>query len=195
MSAKPLLSTEQYAAHRGVNSQTVRRWIAKGVITEACVKVGQGKKKSWRIDADQADLLWRAWQDEVDPRHKASGKAKQEEFGKVAAEDPTDVVPDVPTGGSGSAYQKAKAAHEIFRAKIARIDYEERAGEVCKVKTVRKSRFNTARRVRNAILAVPSRVTPRLCAMRDHHEILNYLTEELTKAMASLSDDLRRSEG
>lgn len=184
---KVLLSTAQYAAHRGVNIQSVRRWIKNGVIRNACVRKG---KKLWKIDAEAADRLYFAWREEVAPQQVGSGAAMQEQR---AARD--NVSEDFGFAGGDAKQSKlaqAKTARETYQAQLARLEYEEKSGDLCKVADVRKERFNTARMVRNSLLSSVARLSPHLRVMKDQHEIEVFLTREFTELLATLSNDLQR---
>lgn len=79
-----------------------------------------------------------------------------------------------PVGGT-SQYGQARTVHETYRARLAKLDYEERIGQLVAANEVRDAAFQTYRRFRDTMLNIPSRIAPMLAAETDAatvHEIL-----------------------
>ena len=84
----------------------------------------------------------------------------------------------------------AKAAKEVFNAKLAQLDYEEKSGELVRVADIRKKLYEVARDVRNSMLSIAPRTAPLLVAMDDQHDIEHKLTEEIAMGLEILSNAL-----
>ncbi len=93
--------------------------------------------------------------------------------------------------GSGE-YEKARTEKEIYRAKMAKLNYERMDGSLVPVEAVRKQAFETARMVRDSLLNIPNRVSPILAAESDHREINQILTKEITQCLENLASDLNK---
>lgn len=87
-----------------------------------------------------------------------------------------------------SAYQKSKAAREFFNAKIARLNYEERAGTLVDAAQVKAESFKIGRRVRDSMLGLPERVAAELANMTEPREIAVYLKEQIAGALKDLDN-------
>lgn len=87
----------------------------------------------------------------------------------------------------GVTLSEAKVLKEYWLGKRAELDYKKMSGEVIENREVERQAFETARAVRDAILAIPIRISSILAAQNDPHAIKNILTNELTSALGNLS--------
>ena len=106
------------------------------------------KEPDGTIDPDEADVEW--------DRNTDEGKQT------------TDPRP--------ASYQEARAIKEALSARMARLEYEERLGQLVSAKEVRREAFRRGRMLRDRLMAIPSRLAPQLAA------------EESAKAVAALLD-------
>ncbi|MGL5882459.1 hypothetical protein [Synechococcus elongatus] len=155
---------------RNVSHKGVLEAIQSGRLPSA-VKVGQ----RWEIDPAQAD---REWSQNTNVNHHKS-KAP-----RVVAEPEDSSLPGL---------NESKAEREYYLAKLAQLDYEERAGQLVSAEDVRVTWFSHARRVRDAILNVPIRIVDEVRAIageldeNQRHEILLCLQRELVQALEELA--------
>ena len=122
-----LLSLRGYARHRGVTLQAVQKAIQSGRI--GTVKDSKGKPK---IDPETADRLW----------NQNTSEAMQR---------------DPKTADAGTSYANARAIRENYLARLAKLDYEAKAGKLLdadKIKTEWTAIISTAK---SKILSVPSK--------------------------------------
>ncbi|MBF0127119.1 MAG: hypothetical protein HQM02_07895 [Magnetococcales bacterium] len=94
------------------------------------------------------------------------------------------------TGPSGTAapnYQVSRAIRETYNAKLTRLDYEERMGKLMKAEDVAADAYETARRVRDRLLGIPSRMSAVLASETDSKAIERLLDQELRIALEELS--------
>jgi hypothetical protein len=182
-----LLSYRKYAKHRGVTLAAVQKALKTGRIN-AVVDQATGKLK---IDPVIADAQWTRNTD-VDQQLRGNG----------------GVMPAMPAAqgldlGSGSDDEDAGGAeagdrldllkHRTREAKasaqLKEMQALERAAVLVHAAGVRKEAVETARRMRNALLAIPDRIAPVLdpASPSRAHKLL---TEELQKVIRELSAGL-----
>lgn len=168
------VSQRAYARHRGVTHRAVQKAIAAGRIPVTADK---------KVDPEAADIAWASNTDESKPRNSVSGTPR------LSASSLPATTPI--TTGNPSSYQNARALHEAYRAKTARVEYERLTGTLVSVEEVRLQAFTTARHLREALLSLPDRLAPVLAAMNDPAEIHRTLVTELRQALKGLLDAQR----
>jgi hypothetical protein len=156
------MSLTQYARHRGISVSAVSKAIIEGKINGAFILKGDKKL----IDPILADKLWDALS------FSDNRRIKMEEMASAPA---------------AQGYAKARAAKETFSAKVAQLQYEQKAGKLCRIDDVKRAAQETARVTRDAILAMPDRLAPVLAAETDHHKIRELLIKEFHNALTNLS--------
>ena len=181
MKATKRIGLRAYARHRGCSPSAVTRAIKDGRIAKA---VRRDKKGYPKIDPVAADREWAA---HTDPARGFPTRPNQTEVDEPNAR--TSEASMAP-GEEVPSFEESRAKREAFSAKLKELEYEKESGKLVWAHEVKASSFNTARMVRDAILAIPSRVSPILAAMDDPFEIREKLTEELTQALWALSDRL-----
>ena len=76
-----------------------------------------------------------------------------------------------------------------FRAKMARLDYEEREGKLVDAARVREDAFpRWGRMLRDGALAIPDRMADILAAESDPAKVRQILMDELETVLEKLSD-------
>jgi hypothetical protein len=126
-----LMSQRAYARHRGMAISSVQKAISTGRIT--ALPDGQ-------IDSDVADGQWQA---NTNPQ-AGSGARRQQE-------DDQDVF-------GAAQYTKARAVREHYQARLAKIEYEQRIGNLVSKDEVKIAQFNIDRTRRDHMMNVPDRV-------------------------------------
>ena len=106
------VSQRAYARHRGVTHRAVQKAIAAGRIPVS----SDGK-----VDPDVADRAWVANTDESKPRNSVSGTPRPVRYADSGA-GTSSAVPNGSAAASG--YQTARALHETYRARTARLEFE-----------------------------------------------------------------------
>lgn len=86
-----------------------------------------------------------------------------------------------------SEFNKAKAVSETYKARMAKVQYEEKIKSLIKVETVEKRLFELALEVRDAIMTIPNRISPVLASMTSEKKINIYLEKILTDSLTSIS--------
>jgi hypothetical protein len=178
-----LLGVRAYARHRGISHPAVLRALRRGHITAT----------NGKIDADLAD---RQWEERTDPskRHH-TGNGKPNANGRWAnqhARSGASAVSEVEAragqdGPSGGTYSAARAAREAYMARLAKLEYESAIAKLVDADAVRRRWFESARRVRDAVMSVADRVSPLVTGLSDVAEVHRVITEELRVALAALA--------
>ena len=160
-----------YARHRGVTPAAVRKAIKSGRITVV----------GGNIDPNLADSQWQANTDESKPRSSVA---------RTPTAPPAHIV-DLPARAQGSpetlTFAKARAARETFEARLKELDLKIKTGKLIPIDEVRVAAFNTNRRARDLLLAIPDRVAPVAAGLTDLSEVHKVLTEELRRVCEELS--------
>ncbi len=76
---------------------------------------------------------------------------------------------------------------EAFRAKMAKMEYEEKAGKLTDASKVREDAFRAGRIIRDALLGIPDRLADVLAAEQDPRQVRQLLEEELENILRELS--------
>jgi hypothetical protein len=91
------------------------------------------------------------------------------------------------TDSKNATYMQAKTAREVYEAKNAQLEYEERTGKLIKLDAVRSAWAAKITGARDALLQIPSRIAPVLAAESDIVVVTAMLEGELRQALAELS--------
>ena len=85
-------------------------------------------------------------------------------------------------------FNESRAKSEHFRAELARLDLEVKEDQLVEVSRVQREAFSAARAVRDALSNIPDRVSNQMAAESDPVIIHQTLTDEIRKALESLTD-------
>ena len=85
-------------------------------------------------------------------------------------------------------FNESRAKSEHFRAELARLDLEVKEDQLVEVSRVQREAFSAARAVRDALGNIPDRVSNQMAAESDPVVIHQTLTEEIRKALETLTD-------
>jgi phage terminase Nu1 subunit (DNA packaging protein) len=169
-----ILSTTEYAKHRGVSKMTVSRWVREG-------KVSFIERNGQRfIDTDIADKQVQTQSKDRMPIEEDGPTVKAPP--QEGEERKDEALP------AASSLTKNRAVKEHFNARLAKLAYEQRSGKLVDKEDVEKEAFVIARRVRDALLSIPDRVSAELAAEQNQFKIHARLTEEIRKSLISLKD-------
>ena len=86
-------------------------------------------------------------------------------------------------------FNESRAKSEHFRAELARLDLEVKEQQLVEVARVQREAFTAARAVRDALGNISDRVSNQLAAESDPVVIHQTLTEEIRKALETLTND------
>jgi len=133
--------------------------------------------------------------------HKAiqSGRIQRNRWGKIDPRDAdrqwseaTDPSRNPETSSAGSkVYQESRAIREAFAAKLARLEYEEKAGRLIDADQAQLATFREARIARDRALAIVPRLSAQLAGMNEERAIRRLLREELRAAFERIVEGRR----
>ena len=181
---KQKLNLAEYARHRGVTANAVRKAIQREHISSAASKTDDGR---WSIDTEHADRLWSA---NIDPSISvamgAGGRAKAQVKKKKAR--------GLPQTASGFAENlaEAKARKESAMANLAELKMAEREGELVPAREVGRSAFSSARQLRTKLVASMVRVSKTLTSETDSKAIEQKLLEEVARVLDEFTQNINR---
>lgn len=92
------------------------------------------------------------------------------------------------TDSKNATYMQAKTAREVYEAKNAQLEYEERIGKLLKADEVKSHLASKISSMREAFLQIPSRLVPILAAESDPAKIHTLLEDEIIRAMALVNE-------
>ena len=84
-------------------------------------------------------------------------------------------------------FASARTMREAFRAKMAKMEYEEKAGKLTDASKVREDAFRAGRIIRDALLGIPDRLADILAAEQDPRQVRQLLDEELEIILTDMS--------
>jgi len=137
--------------------------------TSKLVKSGKIATHYGKVDPEEADRMLAEAADPAREPFKKNGKEK----------------------GKQSSYYDARTEREVYQAKLSKLEWEKAAGNVVDVAQVKEAAFRTYRRVRDAIMLIPTRVAPLVAAQKNPHKVRMILEAELRKALEGLANGER----
>ena len=187
------VNNKDFAAMRGVDASRVSQWKRQGrLIFDA-----DGK-----IDATGTNAALDASLDRVKGARRAgnvtsispapNGGTGQERGLDLQGERQADGGDRGQAPKADSGYWANKTKRERAEATLAEMRALREAGALTSVAAVRKEASETARRLRNAMFAIPDRSATVLASMSSPAEIHKYLTSEIHKALRELSTELEQ---
>lgn len=177
-------SLRTYAKSRGISHEAVRQAIKAGRLVKSIVMVNGEPKIA---DEALADQEWAANTDQSKPRNRITGDPKHRRASKDAPMQPMANDGGADGGGKGPSYAQSRAIREAYMARLAKIDFEEKAGKLVSADGARVAIFNTARKARDMLMAVPDRVAPLVVGQTDPHEIHRILMDEMRRIAAEVA--------
>jgi hypothetical protein len=183
-------TTAEYAAHRGCSDSLVRRWKRTGKIVVDEQRSASGDDRHIIVAASDAKL------GRVLDRSRGGDRTGKHEGAATPPVPEEASSPATRVTGSSDSFNIANTRERLAKAKIAELDLAERVGTLVKTEDVEVRVFNMARAGREAIMALPDRMSVTLAAESDPHKVHALLTDacrkvcELMAAGTQLAVDL-----
>lgn len=137
------------------------------------IKAGRIEKEpDGTIDLAKADA---AWQTNTDPAQQRTPAAPSS--------------PE-PSALAGPSFAQSRAIREAYNARLSKLAYEEKAGELVRTDAVKVAWFNILRVLRDRTLNLPDRLAPILAAEPDPKQITALLDDELRQILDDVADTL-----
>ncbi len=117
------------------------------------------------------------------PAKRGRGSGDKTNTGRKSAADEAKVA------GAYEVYKKAQAKREVHNANIAELEERKIRGELVAVSEVRQQAVQAARAVREAMLALPSRLSA-ILADQPEPVVRERMTSEIRKMLEVIADEL-----
>lgn len=166
MDAPKKLSPPKFAKLIGVSQSAVSRAINTGRLPNSAKMLPSGH---YEIDVEVGQVEW--------VQNKMRGARNVPERGDL----------------EGSAIESERKKKH-YDAELARLKFEKEAGKLLDASKVEKESFKVARVVRDAILAIPARMSAELAGMTNPFEIEALLEKEFRTALENLSATFENEE-
>ena len=155
----------------GLHKSVLSRYVRKGLPTHS-------------VEAAKA---W--YSQNIGVRSRSDAKPARVEVDPASA--PVDVIRASVVSGPGSeeGFQEARTRREIAEANLAEMREAELEGKLIRVEVIRAAWAKRVASTRDALLQIPSRLSPTLAAQSDVDQVARLLEEELRQALAELSRD------
>lgn len=170
-----LVSKSEFARMRGVSRRAVYKAIESGRIVAGVAPDG-------RIDPLLADKLWR---ENTDPSR--GGRQERESISMAEA---LEIFHQCGERGEVPPIHVSRAALLHFRTELLRLELGEKKGELVEAAKVEAQAFKAARNCRDAVLAIPDRLSAELAGISDVATVRAKLRREFENALAPLEEPL-----
>jgi len=193
-----LVGITEYARHRGVSLTAVQLAVKQGRVT---------RRPDGLIDTDQADREWEQNTNHAQARygprkkkgegpasstaatgHIQAGRHRAATHAIRHAEQDAAELGSAERLATGPDFNRARAAKEIYEARIKKLDYEERLGNLVSRKSVEVEAFTAFRILRDACFNIPDRVSAQIAAETDSTTIYEMLMVELRRAFEEFAN-------
>ena len=165
------VSIRAYARLRGVSHTAVQKAIKAGRITV---------NPDGSIDPEKADREWtRNSLPRVD-RPKAAPAQR-------VTMPPPEAGASPVSGDPVTAYLRARAVNETFKAKVSQLEYEERSGKLIPASRAAEYAAMFSSVVKDTLTALPDRLAPMLAAVHDEKAIHRMLAAEVAAMLKKVN--------
>ena len=158
MARKKYVGYREYAKIKGVALSSVQTAIKAGRIDTAVVK--GIKKIDWKLANKQ-------WEENTS----------------------TDKSPyTIPDNQKmrGPTFQQSRAIREAYQARLAKLDYEQKIEKLIDADIVKRQAFELGRRIRDAFLNIPARISNELLSAEESFDIEQILNREFDEVLKNL---------
>jgi len=164
------MNQAQYARHRGVDKNAVRRALATGRI----------KKGAKGIDPVEADKDWANNTDLSKPKNSVTGNPHLKR-GETPAP-----MKAATANGNGNHYAHNRAVREGYAAALAKLEWEKETGKLVPVEDVRKGAYAAGRRIRERMMNMPDRLAAVVAGLSNIHDCRKVIADEVKLALNEL---------
>lgn len=142
------------------------------------------------IDIEASDARFEATKDPGKTyMYEVNAAQRETHRGPEAPQQRQPPPPSEDTGVSKSiTYMQAKTAREVYEAKMAQLEYEEKTRKLFPADEAKSHLAGKIAAMREAFLQIPSRLVPVLSAETDPAKIHTMLEDEIVRAMALVNE-------
>ena len=102
----------------------------------------------------------------------------------IRTDQATEIAPAQPGAVD---FVTARTMREAFRAKMAKLEYEEKSGTLTEAAKVKQDAFKAGRIIRDELLAIPDRMADVMAAEHDPRKVRELLQEELEAILNAMA--------
>lgn len=170
-----MVKLSEFAKEMGISSRAAQKAAKSGRISS------EKKGRYYYVNLKKAKKEFESTKGEISSN--PSGKKKSEKSKQK-------LEPVEPPKYEGLTTADADRQERVYKARLAQLKYEEQSGQLIKADEVKKRAFEVARKVRDSILSVPSRVAHELAAETDPHTVEIKLNKFLVESLERVSQDI-----
>jgi hypothetical protein len=173
---KQYIKIPQYAKHRKVTPEYIRRLIKSGKIPEFALK-RHGKR--WLVDPEKADAALEKNLSYVNRKNGPNGSVLTSKIKPELTElEKRDLT-----------LAECQLLHQKYKAALAELEFKQRSGELLPADEIKAAAFEVGRSVRDSIMNIPPRLGPILAGESDPNRIVKMLNDEFRKALEQLTHE------
>lgn len=165
----------------GVHLRAVQEAIERGVLDESIVHQGGRRLIDLELGAKE-------WRERAAPHRRANGEKLRER--RAPEDEELDAAAVAAAEAEKLTLAEATAKRMRWAAERERLTVAKMKGELVDVAEVERRAFACARATRQALLAIPDRLSGILATIEDPAEIGRTLERELVAALDGLGEDL-----
>ena len=158
------VSLSAYARHRGTSRQYISKLAREGVLV----------MREGFVDMEASDEVLDDRPVAFEPKQPFPSSSTRE----------SAALP----GHQPSSFAQARLAEMVYRAKLRRLEFEERTGKLLSREAVETATFNLSRTIRDGMLNISDRVAAMVAAESDSKKVHEILSAEIRKALCELAD-------
>ena len=149
------------------------------------------KEADGTIDPVKADASWSRNSDPAQQRPAKQARKDRAPPPKPPSRDPEPDQGTPSASPSGApAYAQSRAIREAYTARLTKLEYEERLGQLVRTDRVKIAWFQAMRVFRDRLLNLPARLAAQLAAETDERAVRALLDEEMRTALSDAADAL-----
>ncbi len=160
------MNVSAYARHRGVSHVAVLKALNDGRIE---------REPDGTIDAAKADAAWQKNTNQAHARKNAQSASR-------------NAANQGQTAQTGPSFAQSRAIKEAYNARLAKLAYEEKSGQLVSIDAVKSNWFITLRVLRDRTLNLADRLAPLLAAEMDQRRVTEILDKELRQILSDAAD-------
>ncbi len=172
----------------GISTKTIASAIKRGYIPDNFAdRVGSAATSPYYLNPQQSAICWYK---SLNAAHPGSRKVRETLAGYIKTFDksviePEKKAPDVPK----LTYEDAQLQEKIAKAQMAELDLQVRQGELVERAKVYDQLFAFGQELRNALMAIPDRITDTVIAESDNrHKVHSAIYDAIASELQKLAD-------
>lgn len=179
------VTPSEYAALRRVSPAAVSKAVKQGRLRNSITR-GKGGRVE-KIDVIEANKEWEQNTDTSKVRY-LNRQPIESPLPAIVSPPPTNLELPLPEGPSAADARYSRHSHDHYKAKLAKLEYEQRSGKLVDADSVRSEAFKLARGLRDSLMNIPDRLATEIAAMTDSHAVHRRITEEIRTALGMLTN-------